>query len=91
MRRFWDKEKIINELRRRRKQNLPLYAKYVMKNHSKLFHGALAAYGSWNKALIEAGIITIRRRTRLGLLRELRDALECAISQTLRSSHVAQN
>jgi hypothetical protein len=84
---LWDKEKIINELRRMQKQNLPLYAKYVMKNHSKLFHGALAAYGSWNKALIAAGIITIPRKTRLGLLRELRDAVESRseISQELRA------
>jgi hypothetical protein len=76
---FWDKEKITNELQRMRKQNLPLYAKYVMKNHSKLFHGALAQYGSWNKALISAGVIAIPRRTRLGLLRELRDAIEARI------------
>jgi hypothetical protein len=87
MRRFWDREKIINEVRRMRKQKLPLYARYVMKNHSRLFHRALAAYGSWNKALIEAGIITIFRRTRLGLLRDLRDTVESKseISQALRS------
>jgi hypothetical protein len=59
-----------------RKQNLPLYANYAMKNHSKLFYGALAVFGSWDKALVAAGITVIPRKTRLGLLRELREALE---------------
>jgi len=86
-RRFWDKEKIIKGLQRMRKQNLPLYPKYVMKNHQNLFHGALRQCGSWNKALIVAGITVIPRRTRLGLLRELRDAVESKseISRELRS------
>jgi hypothetical protein len=89
MRSFWDKKKILNELQRMRKQNLPLYAKYVMKNHSKFFHGALAAYGSWNKAVTAAGITAIPRRTRLGLLRELRDAMESRseISKELRAEN----
>ena len=70
-----------------RKQHLPLYATYVMKNHSRLFRGALAEYESWNKAVIAAGIAVIPSRTRLGLLRELRDAVESRseISQALRS------
>jgi len=87
LRRFWDKEKIVQELRRMRGQNLPLYPKCVMNNHRDLFHGALRQYGSWNKALIAAGITVISRRTRLGLLRELRDAVETRseVSPTLRS------
>jgi hypothetical protein len=71
-----DREKIITAIRTLRKQNLPLYAKYVMKNHPKLFSGALAACGSWNKALIAAGVTAIPRKTLLGLLRELRDVVE---------------
>ena len=64
------------------KENLPLYAKYVMKNHQNLFHGALRQYGSWDKALIAAGITNrvIPRKTRLGLLRELREAVESGSS-----------
>jgi hypothetical protein len=87
LRRFWDKEKIINELQRMRKRNLPLYANYVMKNYQNLFSGALRQYGSWNKALIAAGNTEISRKTRLGLLRALRDAVESrsAISRALRS------
>jgi hypothetical protein len=89
MRRFWDKEKIINELRRMRKQHLPLYPNYVMKNHHSLFHGALHEYGSWNEAVFAAGLTDekISRRTKLGLLRALRDAVESrsAVSQTLHS------
>jgi hypothetical protein len=89
LRRFWDKEKIVQELGRIRGQNLPLYAKYVMKNHPNLFSGALRQYGSWNKALVAAGITNkeIPRKTRLGLLRDLRDAVEHRndISQALRS------
>jgi hypothetical protein len=87
MRKLWDKEKIINELQRMRKQNLPLYPNYVMKNYQNLFSGALRQYGSWNKALIAAGITVISRRTRPSLLRDLRDAVESRshVSQALRS------
>jgi hypothetical protein len=58
-----------------------------MKNHPKLFSGALAAYGSWNKALMAAGITAIPRKTRLGLLRELCDVVESKrkVSQALSS------
>jgi hypothetical protein len=72
-----------------RKQHLPLYPNYVMKNHHSLFHGALHEYGSWNEAIFVAGLTDekIPRRTKLGLLRELRDAVESKseISQALRS------
>src|SRR5882724_10726313 len=36
LRRFWDKEKVVQELRRMRGQNLPLYPKYVINNHRDL-------------------------------------------------------
>src|SRR5213593_4504036 len=72
LRSFWDGEKVILGIRALRKQNLPLYAKYVVKNHPNLFSGALRQYGSWNKALSAAGNAVIPRKTRLGLLRELR-------------------
>jgi hypothetical protein len=87
LRSFWNGEKVVLGIRALRKQNLPLYPKYVMKNHQNLFHGALRQYGSWNKALVVAGITVIPRRTRLGLLRELRDAVESRseISRELRS------
>ncbi len=86
LRSFWDREKVVLGIRALRKQNLPLYPTYVMKNHQNLFHGALRQYGSWNKALVVAGITVIPRRTRLGLLRELRDAVESRseISRELR-------
>jgi hypothetical protein len=76
LRRSWDRKKIMTAIRTLRKQNLPLYASYVAKNHSKLFDAALAVFGSWRKALGAAGITAISRKTRLGLLRELRDAVE---------------
>ena len=87
LRRFWNGEKVILGIRALRKQNLPLYPNYVMKNHQNLFSGALRQYGSWNKALIAAGITVISRRTRLSLLRDLRDAVESRshVSQALRS------
>jgi hypothetical protein len=87
LRSFWNGEKVILGIRALRKQNLPLYPNYVMKNHQNLFSGALRQYGSWDKALRAAGITLISRRTRLGLLRDLRDAVESGsdISQALRS------
>jgi len=56
LRSFWDEEKVILGIRALRKQNLPLYAKHVMKNQPNLFSGALRQYGLWNKALVAAGI-----------------------------------
>jgi hypothetical protein len=87
LRSFWNGEKVILGIRALRKQNLPLYPNYAMKNHQNLFSGALRQYGSWNKALIAAGITVISRRTRLSLLRDLRDAVESRshVSQALRS------
>jgi hypothetical protein len=81
LRTFWDKRKIIDELQRMQKQSLPLYPNYVMKNHQKLFSGALRQYGAWNKALIAAGLINqeVPRKlynSRLAILRALRDSLE---------------
>jgi hypothetical protein len=87
MRSFHEREKVISGLRAVGKRNLPLYAYYMMKNHSKLFKGALAVFGSWNKAVTAAGLTVIPRKARLCLLRELRDAMESgsSISQALRS------
>ncbi len=87
LRSFWDEEKVILGIRALRKQNLPLYAKHVMKNQPNLFSGALRQYGLWNKALSAAGNAVIPRKTRLGLLRELREAVESGskISRALRS------
>jgi hypothetical protein len=76
MRTFWDNKKITQELRRMRKTNLPLYPYYVMNNHQDLLSGALRQFGSWHKALMAAGLTSkkhVARKTRLGLLRELRD------------------
>jgi len=92
MRSFWDKKRVISELRRMQRQNLPLYPDYVMENHHKLLSAALRQFGSWNKALLEANIIDhdVPRKTRLGLLRDLREAIESRseISQALRSEIV---
>jgi hypothetical protein len=74
--RFWDQETIIKKIHTMRDQNLPLYARYVMKNHANLFSGALRQFGSWQKALRAAGIIKKLAPRPLVILRELRDALE---------------
>jgi hypothetical protein len=93
IRRFWDKEKLIGEIRRMRNEELPLYAKCVMRTHGNVFYEALRQYGSWSKALLAAGITKKEfprklYKNRLGLLRALRDTLEgCSaseISQALR-------
>jgi hypothetical protein len=78
IRRFWDKERVVKEIRALRRRKLPLTPSQVIKNHTDLFSGALRQYGSWNKALVAAGIADkeIPKKTRLGLLRELRDAME---------------
>ena len=63
------------------KRHLPLYAKYAMDNHGKLFKAALRQFGSWANALVATGV-TKKPRTkklykgRLSLLNALSDALE---------------
>ena len=81
LRTFWDQDKIIiiKEIRGMRDQNLPLYPSYVMKTHPNMFSGALRQFESWSKALLAAGIRQGPRKvhkSRLGILRELRDILE---------------
>jgi hypothetical protein len=81
LRRFWDEEAVIKEIRRMRTQGLPLYARYVMKNHGRLFSEARRQFGSWTVALIAAGIIEKHLANKLhnsplGVLRALGDAWE---------------
>jgi hypothetical protein len=54
---LWDSEKVVKKIRRMRTQNLPLYAAYAVKHQQDLFGGALRLYGSWNKALVAAGVL----------------------------------
>jgi hypothetical protein len=85
---FWDAKRIAAALNRMRKQGLPMYTAYAMKNRMALYSAARNHFGSWNKALLTLGIVesAVPRKTRLGLLRDLRDALESgtAISARLR-------
>jgi hypothetical protein len=45
MRTVWDKDTIIQEIRGMHDQNLPLYARHVMKNHANLFSSARRHFG----------------------------------------------
>jgi hypothetical protein len=81
LRTFWDRDRIIKEIRGMRDQNLPLYASHVMKNHPDLFSGAQRHFRSWNKALVAAGINKKQASTSVykscpDVLRALRDVLE---------------
>jgi hypothetical protein len=77
-RKSWNRESVVRKIRALRQKNVPLAANYVMKNHCSIFDAAMREYGSWSGALIAAGVIKneIPRKTRLGLLRELRDLME---------------
>jgi hypothetical protein len=77
MRKVWGKENIIKAIRR----SLPLYAHYTMTNHNSLFCGAQREFGSWNQALIAAGVPKkqvsgMLRNNRTRILPALRDALD---------------
>ena len=78
MRREWDQHSICEKLRQLKLRKVPLAANYVMKNHHRIFSAALHQFGSWNRALITAGLMkrSIPRLTRLGLLHELGDLTE---------------
>ena len=74
---FWDQAKLIKEIQTLRKRSLPLYAKYVLANHKKVFSAALRQFGSRRKALVAAGIEIPKYAYggRLEILRALDDAL----------------
>src|SRR5262245_41530404 len=78
MSQFWDRQKIIKKLQNMRDRNLPLYARYMLKNHTALFSSSRREFGSWNNALRAAGIKKQARKkqSRLGTLRRLRDVIE---------------
>jgi hypothetical protein len=79
--RSWDDEAIIKEIRRMRTQEIPLYARYVMKHYGYVFSRARRQFVSWIEALIAVGIITKEFANKihsspLGVLKVLRDVLE---------------
>jgi hypothetical protein len=47
----WDRQKIIKKLQNMRDRNLPLYARYMLKNHPALFSSVRREFGSWNNTL----------------------------------------
>jgi hypothetical protein len=63
-----------------RDRNLPLYARYMLKNYAALFSSSRREFGSWNKALGAVGITNQApmklHKSRLGTLRSLRDVVE---------------
>jgi hypothetical protein len=92
----WDRQKIIKKLQNIRDRKLPLYARYMLKNHAALFSSSRREFGSWNKALRAAGMtkqaLNKLHKSRLGTLRSLRDVIEtrskAAIPAVLRSQAV---
>jgi hypothetical protein len=76
----WDRQKIIKKLQNMRDRNLPLYAHYMLKNHTALFSSSRRELGSWNNVLRAAGITKQvpkeLHQSRLGTLRSLRDVVE---------------
>jgi hypothetical protein len=43
---FWDKERVIREIKELKRRRIPLYAVYVMRNHPELFSAANRQYRS---------------------------------------------
>src|SRR5262245_51412228 len=80
MSQYWDRQKIIKKLRDMRDRNFPLYARYMLKNHTALFSSSQREFGSWNNALRAAGITKQApkklHKSRLSTLRSLRDVVE---------------
>ena len=77
----WDDVKIVEQIRAMHKKHLPLYAKYAIDNHGKVFKAALRQFGSWAKALVGSGVTKKPRikklcKGRLSILNALSDALE---------------
>jgi hypothetical protein len=75
LRRLWDREKVIEEIRGLRDRNLPLYTKYVMGLFS-LARAATSNLGAARSVLPELSSAQERISGRLTILRTLRDALK---------------
>ena len=96
MSQFWDRQKIIKKLQNLRDRKLPLYARYMLKNHTALFSSSRREFGSWNNALRAAGVTKQvpknLYKSRLGTLRSLRDLVDArpraAIPPALKSQAV---
>jgi hypothetical protein len=73
---FWDKDRVIVEIQKRKRNRLPLFPVYVMKTHPELFSAANRHYGSWAKAVGASGLKHLKLRSGLDALCELRDAME---------------
>jgi len=52
----WSEERIVKGIRERRKKRQALNSKAMQEEDSKLFNAALNYFGSWDKALIAAGV-----------------------------------
>jgi hypothetical protein len=50
---FWNQPKLISQIQQLRKRHLPLYAKYVLDNHKKLFSAALRRFGTAARESLE--------------------------------------
>jgi hypothetical protein len=50
---FKGQAKLISQIQRLRKRNLPLYAKYVLDDHKKLFSAALRQFGTAARESLE--------------------------------------
>jgi len=52
----WDEDKIVRQIKDRKKKKKPLNSKAMQDEDSKLFNAALNYFGGWDKALSAAGI-----------------------------------
>jgi hypothetical protein len=73
---FWDKDRVIKEIKELKRRRLPLYPIDVMKSHPELFSAANRQYRSWAKALRAAGLTRFEVRSRVDLLCKLREGME---------------
>jgi hypothetical protein len=58
LRTFWDRDRVIKEIRDMRERNMPLYANFVMRNYTTLFSGALRHFQSctFNRSVTSPGL-----------------------------------
>src|SRR5690349_3368807 len=73
---FWDKARVIKEIKELKRRRLPLYPIDVMKTNPELFSAANRQYRSWAKALRAAGLTRFEVRSRVDLLCKLREGME---------------
>lgn len=91
-----DRTKILDEIKMRKTNNLPLYAHFIKKNHPDLLASSIREFGGWRQAIVSSGIEydTIKKYknwTRETIIEEIRSLHSLHVDLSFRSMMLGEN